>query len=999
MFNEENRLNYCKTAVVNLKNRVYTKICDLQMTAYTTKEPVPYQQRKSGNKISVLPGESWGQLFDCAWFHATASLPEMATGKKVVLVIDLNGEGLVYDAEGNPFRAITNINSEFDRRMGLPGKRIVPFSEAAEGGDCVDVWIDAGCNDLFGVYRDNGTLKEAWAAVCDEQARTLYYDLHLLALLLETNQKTEPRYYELLDVLFRAVSCLNKYTEEEYRQASAIAGAYYARVGGDESTTVLATGHAHIDLGWRWPIRETRRKGARTFSTALDLMERYPGYIFGSSQAQLYQWIKEDHPVLYERVKKRIQEDKWELQGAMWVESDTNLAGGESLVRQFLYGNRYWKKEFGQTVDFAWLPDVFGYTAALPQIMKKSGIDYFSTIKLSWNEHNRFPYTNFYWTGLDGSKVLVHMPPEGNYLSEAAPCSIKACQESMAISGQYGEMLLPFGIGDGGGGPSPYHLEYLKREEHLPGMPPVQQGMIRDFFARMGEKTDYPEWRGELYLEKHQGTYTTAARNKRYNRKMEFLLRDTEFLSAMALRVANFSYPQQKLEDIWKEVLLYQFHDILPGSSIDRVYEESEARYEILMQETTALRNEAINALAGQISTENAAKPKILFNTLSFPRTEYVKTDSGFIKAEIPAMGYTVIDSAQADKTEPQAGAYAESGVLENDSLVVKFGSDGSILSMFDKKRKKEMLAAPSNRLLLYPEKPEHSDAWDFPYEYRCHEPEQAEFVSQQFAQEDICAVCRQQYRYGKSDISLELRLQQDSPLLLAHCEVDWKKENVMLRLQFAPNICFDRVDCDIQFGNISRSTQNNTGEELAQYEIPAHKWVQVNDINSGFALLNDCKYGYYAKNGILEMNVLRSTFYPAEQVDRGHHEFNYALFINNGVADRLETIKYAYELNVPLIETETEPHDGLLPQECSLIAHSNRQVIIESVKKAEDNNAVIVRSYEALGVTTQNRLEAQFDYQTAKVCNLSEIQTGAELSKGEAISYRPFDIVTVALE
>lgn len=375
-------------------------------------------------------------------------------------------------------------------------------------------------------------------------------------------------------------------------------------------------------------------------------MERDPEYVFGASQAQSYEWVKEDHPALYERIKARICEGRWELQGAMWVESDTNITGGESLVRQFLYGSRYWKKEFGKTVNFGWLPDVFGYTAALPQIMRGFGVSDFSTIKLSWNEHNRFPYATFRWQGLDGSEVLVHMPPEGCYLSEASPKGIRDCAQSLAKSGQYGPALLPFGIGDGGGGPSPYHLEFLRREKHLPGLPPVEQGTIRDFFAGLHNGQEYPVWQGELYLEKHQGTYTTAARNKRYNRKMELLLRDTEFFCAIAMRVLGRAYPQEELERIWKEVLLYQFHDILPGSSIDRVYEESEARYEVLIRETEALRDQALAALTAAVDTSGAKQPVVLFNTLSFPRCETIPAAEGFVKVTVPGMGYTVVDLA-----------------------------------------------------------------------------------------------------------------------------------------------------------------------------------------------------------------------------------------------------------------------------------------------------------------------------------------------------------------
>ena len=854
----------------------------------------------------------------------------------------------------------------------------------------IDLWIDAGCNDLFGNLRENGSLKEAWVAICNDAARDLYYDLYVLHRLLLCTSENKPSKYELLDRIFRAVSLLVEYTPEELASAKAIVAEYYQKETGYQSLSITATGHAHIDLAWLWPIRETRRKGARTFATALDLMNRYPEYIFGASQPQLYDWIKKDHPKLYQRAKDRIAEGRWELQGAMWVETDTNLPGAESLVRQFLYGNRFWEKEFGQYVSFVWMPDVFGYTASLPQIMRQFGVHYFSTIKLSWNQHNRFPYSTFYWEGLDGSSVLVHMPPEGNYLSEASPNALVDCMNSMARSGQYGEALLPFGIGDGGGGPSPSHLEYLRREKHLPGLPPVSQGLIRDFFARLDKTSSYPTWKGELYLEKHQGVYTTAAKNKWYNRKIERALHDVEFLSAMAMRVAAGDYPQDELESLWKEVLLYQFHDILPGSSIDRVYEESQSRYQIMLDRTRELCQKSACQIAESVDTSGLQNPTVLFNTLSFERTVSWPTEEGAVQVTLPPMGYVAIDLAEAGEVTDLPKYDAKTRQLENKYLCATFGEDGSLVSLMDKVRQREALKAPSNLYLLYPES---GDAWDFSYDYRSSPIVQASLVSAAFTMDGTTAVCTQHYQYKQSSIDVKIMLEPEGDELLFDCNVNWNKDDVMLRAQFQPNIHFTTVDCDIQFGYITRSALSNTSQEQAQYEICAHKWIEVDEHNAGFALLNDSKYGYYAKCGILDINLLRSTFNPAKEVDRGTHTFRYAIYVNGGKKDRLQTIHHAYAFNTSVLSVPTRPHKGHLPATHSFMDIGSDSVIIETVKKAEDSNAIIVRSYETMGGQTEAELNCRFAHGGQSACNMYE----QEIEDG-ATQYRPFEIKTVSV-
>jgi alpha-mannosidase len=390
---------------------VYATVAPLAVTAWTTREPVAYPRRRSGRKLTLQPGDKWGNLFDCAWFHFAGRVPAAAAGKQVVLLIDVNGEACVFNAKGEPVQGLTNISSEFDFTLGRPGKRVVPMFKRSVGGEKIDLWADAGCNDLFGKLPNGGTLKQAEIAILNPHLHQLYYDIEVLEELMRELPKESARHQKLLQGLAEAAVLIREATDAEAQQARRILKPLLDARGGDPSMTLSAIGHSHMDLAWLWPIRETKRKCARTFSTVLRMMERYPDYHYGASQPQQYKWTRQQYPSLYRQIRKRITEGRWEAQGSMWVEADTNITSGESLVRQFLYGKRFWRTEFGVESRELWLPDVFGYSGALPQIMHKCGVDYFMTQKLSWSLVNSFPHHSFWWQGIDGTRVLSHMLP------------------------------------------------------------------------------------------------------------------------------------------------------------------------------------------------------------------------------------------------------------------------------------------------------------------------------------------------------------------------------------------------------------------------------------------------------------------------------------------------------------------------------------------------------------------------------------------------------------
>ncbi|MFH1742920.1 MAG: glycoside hydrolase family 38 C-terminal domain-containing protein, partial [bacterium] len=947
--------NLKKRDLPRIKDRIqsamYTPVAELNATAWITPEPVPYSKRRSGRKVDMKPGKKWGNLFDCAWFHFTGRVPSQAAGKKVVLLIDLNGEACVVDSKGNPIRGLTNVNSVFDRELGEPGKRVVQFLRRAKGGEKVDLWADAGCNDLFGTLQENGTLNEAVIAVCNQEMRALYYDFEVLHELMIQLPADRARHQRILFKLEEAAHCLREFTEEEAKAARAVLAPELAKKNGDPSLTISAIGSAHIDLGWLWPIRETFRKGARTFSTVLELLGRYPDSIFGASQPQLYQWMKDLYPHLYKRIKKRISEGRWEPLGAMWVEADANVSGGEALVRQILYGKRFFRDEFGWDVKIAWLPDVFGFSAALPQLFIKSGVEYFMTTKMSWSQFDKHPHHTFFWEGIDGSRVLTHMPPEDSYNSSAAPRAITKIERAFHDKGISDRCLMIFGIGDGGGGPGAEHLERLQREKNLDGLAPVVQETSDEFFQRIARDTSkYQTWTGELYLERHQGTYTTQARNKYYNRKLELALRELEFWSSISMLGTKKNYPSREVDRIWKEMLLYQFHDILPGSSITRVYDESLERYRDMLKEVDDLTAKSQNTVLGKIDTSGMKNPIVVTNSLSWKREEWLQFGRRWVKVSVPSMGYTTIDTSLAAEKPVKGNATPK--LLENDLLRIRFAKDGTIESIFDKEHQREAIAGgeSANNLNVYEDT---GDAWDIPIYYDKKTPGYFQLDSVTARVDGPRAIVKQIRTFGESKLVQEIILTEGSRRIDFVTEVDWRESNKMLRASFPLSVRSTEATCDIQFGQIKRPTHSNTSWDMGKYEICAHKWIDISQRDYGVALLNDCKYGHRVHENILDINLLRSPTHPDPKADRVRHRFTYALFPHAGDPYSGGVVRAGYELNVPLKSVAVKSSKGALPVENSFIQVDAENIIVEAVKKAEDSNNVILRLYEAHGART----------------------------------------------
>lgn len=981
-----------RRAIFDVKERVYTAVTPLSVEAFRTKEPVSYADRMSGERITPAVDEKWGELWDCAWFHMTGSVPESLKGEEIVLKIDISGEACIFNDQGEPVKGLTTFTHFWDDQLGGSGKRIYKYIQKANGGESIDLWLDAGNNDLFG-NEQGSKLRHAHICTLNEDMRQLYYDLLVLNDMLRCLPEKSSRYQRIFFALYKAVCLLSDYTDEEIASAREILGKELSKKGGDPSLTVTAIGHSHMDLAWLWPIRETKRKIARTFATVLELMERYPNYRYGASQPQQFEWVKEYYPKMYEDIKKRVKEGRFEVQGGMWVEADTNTSGGEALVRQFLYGKRYFNNEFGIDVKNLWLPDVFGYSGALPQILKKSGVDYFMTQKLSWNEHNRFPHHTFNWEGIDGTKVLAHMLPEDTYNGASSPCGVNKIDAEYMDSGVCNEALMLFGIGDGGGGPSAGHLECMDRMQDLSGLVPVKQGFASDFFERIAKNTDdYITYRGELYLEKHQGTFTTQANNKKYNRLMEINLRELEFAAVLCGQAAGTAYPKAEIDEIWKEVLLYQFHDILPGSSIKRVYDESVPRYKTMLERVKEMTGSYYKTFAKSVKAP--AGSYIVFNSTSYEREEWVETGDTFARVKVPAMGYTVVQGVK-----PCTGSLKVSeDSIENEHIIVHFNKDGSVSKIVSKELCKNILknGARSNVLSLYEDR---GDCWDIPITYRDKVPHEFKLECMKSYTEGVYAVMEQFYAYGKSKLTQKIRVTANDDRVDFVTHVDWQEDNLMLRSAFITDVMTDEVTCRIQYGKIKRAATTRTSQDMAQFEIPAHDYIDMSGAGYGVALLNDCKYGFYAKDGILDIDLLRSQNSPGKDADKGEHDFTYSIYAHSGDQVTGGVTKAGYALNHPLIVCPAGG-DGSKPSSDSLFTVDKDNIIIETVKIAEDSGDIILRLYDSEGLGGKVSLTLPDGITAAAVTDMLENDISAiDIENGKvALAFHPFEIHTLKL-
>jgi alpha-mannosidase len=748
----------------------------------------------------------------------------------------------------------------------------------------------------------------------------------------------------------------------------------------DYEPTIIAAGHAHIDCAWLWPIDQTREKAGRTWTTALRLMERYPEYRFLASTPLQYEMVKERFPETFEGIRERVREGRWETVGGMWVEPDCNLPDGESLARQMLIGTRYFEREFGVDTKVVWLPDCFGFTWALPTLMAAAGLPYFVTHKLSWSQTNRIPHDTFRWRGPDGSDVLAHFlctpslwPGEHTtYNGTLLPSIARGAWTRFQDRHLQKELLNAFGYGDGGGGPTIEMIEAGRRLKDLPGFPRVEMGRAREFFERLdaglADRSDVPVWDGELYLEYHRGTYTGQARQKRRNALSQRLYHAAELYAATARALLGTPYPRQELEEGWRLILTNQFHDILPGSAISAVYVDAEADYQRLAGLGQAVLDHATESLAGAINLDHDAL--VVFNPSPFPSAHYLElppstvdgvslpaqptADGGLLVwcADVPANGYEAVRVGPQPANPAQGQIRATEREIETPFWKIEFDQQGRLTRLWDKRFEREVVPSgqSANRLVVFEDKPINFDAWDIDafFSAKSRDVDTLESVSIREAGPER-AVVEFRWRIGeRSHIVQQLRVYARSPRIDFVNEVEWQERQSLLKVAFPTGIRNRRATYEIQFGTIDRPTHQNTSWEAAAFEVPAQRWADLSDAHYGVALLADCKHGYSVRDDTLWLSLLKGAIDPDPDADRGQHHFTYSLLPHPAGLD--EVRRAAYSLTRPLVWRRESAHAGPLPSRFSLASVTDSGVVVETAKWAEDEDALILRLYEADG-------------------------------------------------
>lgn len=986
----------------------------------------PDQTPESGWKPFAVH-DRWGGFDQTTWFRMTAKVPVSMKGHRVVAFVRPGGESLAY-VNGKPFQGLDNNRDE------------LYLTEKAKGGERFEIVLESVPSVRFDDYHQ---FRYADIAVMHPEVWEFYWDCTVAFEAwkqLDVNSAPRRQLLELLKQALYQVDLQHK-GERSYFESFGKAQRFL-KTGLKQFATscgigkLVLTGQSHIDTAWLWPLRETRRKCGRTFSTVLNYMERYPEYYFLASQPVQYEWMERHYPEQFKRIKQRVKEGRWEAFGAMWVESDCNVPSGEALIRQLLYGNRYFRSKFGVHSPTAWLPDAFGYTWALPQILKKAQVDTFVTTKITWGRFTEFPYSVFQWEGIDGTRVLGMMPPL-NYNGNTHP---KDCIQQWSLFRQkelFEEVPFPYGYGDGGGGPTMAMIEYGKRLGDVVGVPKCEMGRIQDSIDRMKTQCPFeklPVWNDELYLEYHRGCQTTQAHTKRNNRKCEFLLRQAELLGSLSL-VHGGKYAQKDIYEAWKIVLTNQFHDILPGSSINEVYKQTAIDYNEARKLAAGARSHALKYLADRIDTRGEGTPMLAFNTLSWMRNDvaqatvslpkgsfhvvgpdntpvpFQKVGPGEILFEVrdlPPLGHGVyrVVSGRAEAEAPEMKV--SSTGMENQFLRIAFDKKGTIASIYDKIEKREVVAKGrrANDLQLFEDRPHGNDAWDIDHNFEdvSWEPKSAESI-EVIESGPVRAIVRIVRRTERSVITQDVTMHANSPRVDFVTHVDWHEKRVLMKVAFPVTVRAHRATYEIQFGTIDRATHHNTDFDRGRFEVPAHKWADVSEGDYGVSLLNDCKYGYDVKGlgdgtTMMRLSLLRAPVDPDPKADEGEHTFTYSLY-PHAWGWRNGTVQQGFELNEPVLAMEVPATKGTLPSTASFAAVDADNVLIDTIKKCEDSGALIVRVYEAYGQRGDVSLTLGRKPRKVTECDLMEENDVPVKLKGSTVKFyvTPYEIRSFKVE
>jgi alpha-mannosidase len=1033
-----------------------------------------------GGEWSEWPvGGRWKAKDAYAWLSAEVAVPAEWRGRTAVGLIEFGPpgpgsggfEGLLY-VNGSPYHGVDGNHQE----VFLPEKA---------AGTTLSLALRLWSGLEGGMPRPRECeLKRAEIVWLDEAADDLYYTAWAMHETVKELSDNQPEKHALLQALNEAMNRLD-WSEPGsaafYTSVSEARNVLRERLDAMEKhhpVTVHCVGHTHIDVAWLWRLKHTREKAARSFSTVLRLMERYPEYVFLQTQPQLYDYIKTDYPDIYEQIRSRVREGRWEASGGMWLEADCNVPSGESLVRQLLLGTRFLKDEFGVECTYLWLPDVFGYSWALPQILRKSGIDTFMTTKISWNQYNKMPHDTFIWRGIDGSEVLAHFittpRPGQKQMWRHAYNGVLRAETALGLWERYRDkelnrnLLMSFGYGDGGGGANREMLEHRRRLDRLPGVPNMVMSRADQYFERLRQtvaeaETYVHEWDGELYLEYHRGTLTSQAHNKRMNRKLELRYRESEFLCVLAglLESGLSRYPAKRLTDGWKIVLRNQFHDIIPGSSIREVYEDSRLEYEEAEAIADAVWSGAADALAGggaasspaldgtpdvvvrggigpvvseiSAASEGSANATItVFNSANWQRDDLLlvtdfadrergvwydaegrklrsqRTGDGWLveARDLPSMGYAELRFIETDAAaEAKSLASADQPFTVHVSGIssphyeIEWNDKGQLTRLYDKDAGRNVLADQSrgNVFQVFEDKPLMHDAWDIDLFYQ-EKMREVECLRRMEVKETgpLRAVVEFEWAYGKSVIRQRMMLYSGSQRIDFDTSVDWHERQQLLKVAFQVKIRATEATYDIQFGNVKRPTHWNTSWDWAKFETAGHQWADLSERGYGVSLLNDCKYGYDIKGHTMRLTLIKSAIRPDPQQDQGDHAFAYALLPH--ASDWLDggTVREAWHLNNPLTYRIGKPDR---PKR-SLIRTDNGNVMVDAVKKAEDDDRVVVRLHEFAGGRGLVELAGDWPIRSWQECDLLERPIG-DRHEREPLRFAidPYEIKTFLVE
>lgn len=1017
-FDWEPRIN----VILDMFPKVYAQeVGAFEFSGFTTFDQLTSEEALQREFRPMPKGTRWGKMWEYGWFKASVTIPDKAAGRRVMLNCRPGLECLVM-VNGEPVSSLSSLHERLElTRDATPGKTFDILVEAYAGHGPQLVWLPPTLNG-----------QEPWSyptepqcviprcviEVWEDEAYALHFDLQTLVQLRDQIDASSLRHAEINAALCDVVVMVDFELPRNEMIATFSAAREQLKPllkkrNGPTTPTFFCFGHGHLDIAWLWPFQESERKIARTLSNTLALAEQYPGYRFLQSQAHLFWILKNRYPDLYTRVKDAVKAGTIIPDGGMWVEPDTNITSGESLIRQFIHGKRFFREEFDFDSKVVWLPDVFGFTAALPQIVLGCGMNYFSTAKMSWGSKSApFPYAEFMWEGIDGSRLLTHFCV--NYNAMPNPERLITRWNERTQKSGYDTMLLPFGYGDGGGGPAREHLEFLTRCADLEGVPKTKFASPQEFFERLEERGCAPaRYVGELYLSCHRGCQTTQARTKRGNRKSEIALHEAEFWGVIAGAVKGAPYPRERMECLWRKVLLNQFHDVLPGSSIKRVYEEAESSYQTVIKETGDIAQLACNTL-----TDDSPNSITVFNSLSWPRSVLVSVPENFrdgvetvgrlccevqdiegvphVEVDVPACGCAPL--RKGGRLDTFKDVAATSDRLENDHLRVMLNERGEIISLWDKDADRELTAGPCNALSLFKDTPVNYDAWNLDRTYQdmpvpLDEPAEIEIVTSG----PLVSILRVKRRIANSDLTQDIILQRGSRRVDFRTTIDWQERHKLLKVLFPVDIQADHAVHEIQFGHIQRPNHDSWPFDAQRYEVPQQKWTALMEAARGVAILNDCKYGVGVREKTIGLTLLRSPVAPDKTADQGRHEFTYALYAWNGSFMESDLLKEAYDLNVPVITVPGDKDDA----DASFFEVSPQTIVLETVKPAEDGSGdIILRLYEATRSATRCRLKSNLPVKSARITNMLEAGDEPVAIEDRAITlnFRPFEIKTIRL-